>query len=94
MKTCSTCIHKEICNLCHYGTEAPLCKHYREENGELYIITVLGRYQWFTIPKIFTTIYKAQEYIRKLPDGPYQVSEIFFYSKHKKYTIKNYPIEV
>lgn len=93
MKNCSTCIHKEICNLNHYGTEAPLCNHYGEKLSEIYIISVLGSYQWFTISKVFTNIYKAQEYIRSLPDEPKQVSETFFYSKSKKYNIKVYKIE-
>lgn len=59
----------------------------------VYIINVLGSYQWFTISKAFRTIEGAQNYIRALPDKPKQVSEVFFYSDRKKYTIKSYTIE-
>ena len=93
MKYCSNCNHLQICNLHHYGSEAQECIHYSENLSEVYIISVLGSYQWFTLPNVFTKLSKAQEYIRKLPDEPKQVSETFFYSKNKKYSIKSYKIE-
>lgn len=94
MKNCKTCVHNKICIFNNSGSEASICEQYSEKVECVYVINVLSTYQWFTLSKVFINIYKAQDYIKSLPDEPKQVTDTFFYSKTKKYNIKVYEIEV
>ena len=94
MKHCKTCIHYEICNLHHNGTEAQECKHFTEGEPSYYIIHIFSKRSTihYTSEYIFKDLNKVRDYIQELEDRPSEVHDMLYVSDIRVYTIKQYKL--